>query len=377
MTQTSSWYSFIGCCYSREAGRNEHGYASTYDAMPPTINALDESDEWAFFDCAETEEELAALLRSSFSKGKYRSHAYSTTSPKAPMREPGTGREDCCSDLGARDCSHVDLVAARAVLERTREQWMERMARLVPRKGGGASGKGTEKGVGSPELDWATLSNADRMLRAMRGDVQKAVTLFLQAMEARQRDRHLYTSMRCEPRSDLRIIGRDAVGHPAVYMCARSQQAPLADIREQCIVTFEAACKLTSDQGQVFFIFDMHGLSPKLNMDLLAMKDLTDVLGTVYAERIHKLIIVDFARGAQAIWWMLKPVLAESTRGKFNFVGRDKAESMCREYFDDEVFQSIQQSFEINRDPKSTAEDRALHARRTTMCDVPLGPPLT
>jgi hypothetical protein len=342
--------------------------------LAPTLNPLDKSEDWAFFDCVETEEELATLLRSSFA-AEHGCHRLEG-SPQLPQRgETGPGRGDCCSDFGTRDCSHVDLVAARAVLERTREQWVERMARLVPRSG--PAGKGTDKGMGSPELDWATLSTADRMLRAMSGDVQKAVAMFLQALELRQRDRQLYQSMHCEPRSDLRIIGRDALEHPTVYMCAGSQQEPLRAIRDQCVVTFEAACRLTSDQGRVFFIFDMHGLSPKLNWDPLAMKDLADTLGTVYAERILRIMIVDFSRAAQAIWYVLKPMLAPATREKFNFVGRDKAERLCRQYFDDEVFERIQQSFEINRDPKSTAEDRALHASNTTMCDVPLGPPLT
>jgi hypothetical protein len=243
-----------------------------------------------------------------------------------------------------------------------------------------AGGKGVaekEKGMaGSPELEWATLSNAHRMLRANTFDVQKAVAMFLQALELRQRDRQLYQSMHCEARSDLRIVGRDTQGHPAVYMCARSQQDSLRAIRDQCVVTFEAACRLTDEAGRVFFIFDMHGLQPQLNMDLLAIRDLADTLGTVYAERILRIMIVDFSRAAQAIWWMLKPMLSPVTRDKFNFVGRKKAEELCREYFDEEVFEKIQQSFQINRDPKSTAEERALHARRTTMCDVPLGPPL-
>merc|ERR1712232_487325 len=156
--------------------------------------------------------------------------------------------------------------------------------------------------------------------------------------------------------------------HPVIYMCARSQTTPLRTIMDQIVVTMEAACRLTSDEGTLVFVIDMHGLRSHLNMDFAALKDLADILGTVYAERIFKIIIVDFSSAANAAWWMLKPMLRPATREKFYFVGERKAKELIREMFDTATCQCICTSLDVNRDPNKTAEDRALHARRTNLC---------
>lgn len=309
-------------------------------------------DPMMFFDCAETEAELAALK-----SWRPLTDCHATKAAESDQSEGG--RPDCCSALAPLGCA--ELAAAAAVLEHTREQWSQRVIDL--RKSG-------------PELEWATLSTARRMLRANIGDAQKAVAMFLQALEFRKRDRTLFQTMRCEAWSDIRVFGRDSEAHPVVYMCAGSQTAPLRSIRDQFVVTFEAACKLTSEDGTVVFVVDMHGLKPHLNMDFSAIKDLADTLGTVYAERIFRIIIVDFSRAAQAVWWMLKPLLSPATRRKFAFVNEKQARELCQTDFDPANYERICSTFRINRDSNCTMEERALHARRTTLCDVPLGPPL-
>lgn len=303
-----------------------------------------------FFDCAETENELAAMASW---RPAADLHAMKAAASKS---EADLGRPGGC---GERGCA--DLAAAVSVLERTREQWSQRVIDF--RKGG-------------PELEWATLSTARRMLRANIGDVQKAVEMFLQALEFRARDRKLFQTMHCEARCDIRIVGQDLQAHPVIHMCARSQTEPLRSIRDQFVVTFEAACKLTTEEGTVIFVVDMHGLKPHLNMDFSAIKDLADTLGTVYAERICRIIIIDFSKAAQAAWWMLKPLLSPGTRQKFAFVGEKQAREIVSKELNAATAERVLESFRINRDPNSTAEERGLHARRTTLCDVPLGPPL-
>lgn len=68
----------------------------------------------------------------------------------------------------------------------------------------------------------------------------------------------------------------------------------LAVVRDQLLVTFEAACRLAGDMGTVAFVVDMHGLQPHLNLDMRAMKATADMLGTVYAERICRNACVCF-----------------------------------------------------------------------------------
>merc|ERR1712032_1259835 len=155
-------------------------------------------------------------------------------------------------------------------------------------------------------------------------------------------------------------------------MCARSMTENLRTVRDQFVVTFEAACMRTSEEGRVVFVIDAHGMQPHLFADLQAVKDLADVLSTVFAERISRIIIVDFSKAAQACWWMLKPFLSPATKEKFAFVSHSKARQLLTHSLDTTTHQRICNTFDVNRDKTKTAEDRALHARRTTMCDVPL-----
>lgn len=309
--------------------------------------APDCEDSRTFYDCAETEDELAAL------------RGQPPTPPKSNAED--NCRSDYCGDF--RDCS--DLALARAVLESTREEWCKKVVDLdvVLRKD-------------CPELQWATIPAARRFLKANIGQKKMAVKMFVQALELRFRDRKLYQTMRCEARSDVRVMGLDLEGHPVIYMCARSQTQPLHMLRDQIILTLEAACKLVSEMGKIAFVFDMHGLQPRLSMNITTLKDLSDVLGTVYAERICRVTVVDFSRPAQTLWWMLKPLMTETTKKKFAFVRESQARDTFRKQLGQQLYERVCRTFEINRDPNSTPQERDLQARRTTMCDVALGPPM-
>jgi len=261
---------------------------------------------------------------------------------------------------------------ASAVLRRTREKWEARMKELR-REGAELEQKA------KVSLEWATIGTARRMLKANGGkssDIQKAVDMFVQALELRFRNDQLYRTMKCQAESDCRIIGRDKQDHPTVYVCFKSQTAPARDLHDQIVVTFEAACKLTSEEGTVVFVIDFCGFRPQLNCDFAAIKDLSTMLGTVYAERICRIMVVDFARAAQAMWWLLKPILNPATVKKFAFVNESRARGLLREEFPAVDCERICETLTVNRDPTRSAEDRAVHARRTTLCDVPLGPPL-
>lgn len=274
---------------------------------------------------------------------------------------------DFCSSLVVqRDCS--DLAAARMVLHSAQERWAQKMKTV------GATLK--EATSSQPELEWATLDAARRMLKANVGNVQKAIDMLESALEMRQRDRTLFSTLRCEARSDTRVITRDLGGHPVVYFCSRSQQEPLQYMRDQFVVTFEAACKLTSEMGQVSFIVDTTGLRMSLNMDPSAIKDISEVLGTIYAERIFTVTVIDFSWAAQILWKMLKPLLSQKTQDKFFFVPATTAKEMFIKNYDEEAYDRISKTMEINRDPNKTLEELAAHARATSLVDVPLGPPM-
>lgn len=326
---------WTACCCVRDTDFNERGPLLSFE-------------EEVFYDCIETPRELV----------HGREDLASTRVVLESTREALAGRPDFRGDPAARDCM-VDLAKARAVLESTREEWSRRVMDLRTKAG--------------PELEWATLPTARRFLKANIGDVQKAVKMFLEALEVRARDRQLFQTLHCEAHSDLRILGRDLDGLPVVYMCCRSQTAPLGSVRDQLIVTLEKACKLTTEMGTVAFIVDMHGLQPHLIADIKAIKDLANVFGTVYAERICRITIVDFPLAARAVWWMVKPIFSEVTRQKFAFVSHAQALELCQRQLTDRLYMCLRRTFEVNRDPNSTPEERAMHAHCTSMCETQLG----
>ena len=71
------------------------------------------------------------------------------------------------------------------------------------------------------------------------------------ALEVRQRDFEIFNGKECEPLCDIRVFARDVERHPVVYLCTKSQKVPLHMLRKQFILTFEKACRLTLEDGQL------------------------------------------------------------------------------------------------------------------------------
>mmetsp|Transcript_113325 Transcript_113325/g.303995 ORF Transcript_113325/g.303995 Transcript_113325/m.303995 type:complete len:381 (-) Transcript_113325:25-1167(-) len=233
-----------------------------------------------------------------------------------------------------------------------------------------------QQGFGELE-EWTQPPIVRRMLRAMGGDEEEAAGLLCRAIESRARRRELYRTLRLpgEPACDMRVIGYDLDRRPTIYLCCRNQQGGLVDILPQVFLTFEAAVRLCADlaDGQVALIADMRDFSARRNMDLAAFQDLQASFGSVYADRLRFLLIVDFSWVAQAVWRACKPLLSERTRQKISFVDEAKARELVEARFPAKTRERIFTAFDINRDPGSTGEQRRAHALRTSICDVPLG----
>mmetsp|Transcript_60208 Transcript_60208/g.127545 ORF Transcript_60208/g.127545 Transcript_60208/m.127545 type:complete len:413 (+) Transcript_60208:158-1396(+) len=229
---------------------------------------------------------------------------------------------------------------------------------------------------GCPELEeWTDDETCLRMLRAVVGDEKIAGTMLVKAIECRVRDRDLYMTLTCDVHCDMRIIGRDSEHRPVVYMCAKSQVKSIKECAAQILLALEAAVRLSegAGNGKILFIADMHGFSASLNMDPFTLKDLGGTFGTVFADRFAYIMIVDFSFVAQGMWSVCKPLISERTHKKISFVGIKKAKEICKERLSVPTFDRIVSSFDINRAKGITDKEREEHARRTAICDVPLG----
>jgi len=229
---------------------------------------------------------------------------------------------------------------------------------------------------GFPELEeWTSPVHVRRMMRAINNDEKLAGTMLINAIEFRLRDRELYRSMRCPVHCDVRVIGMDRDEHPVVYMCSLNQVSNFRDISPQIYLAFEAAVRITKPGGQVVFIVDMKGFQTKLNMDRGAIKDFADSFGTIFADVLNFVLVIDFNFLAQVLWKVCQPLLSERTRKKISFANEARARDVIRERLQPASAQRVLSSFDINRDQASTVQERDLHAKRTSICDVPLGIP--
>jgi len=321
--------SWLSCC-TRES--SELSGARPVRLHLPFGKCRGLEDKQEFFDCAETNEDLFRL-RSDISIA-------STPSTRIPESEGGisfssSGWQD--TRLSQPEAVGAGEVAkAMELLRRTRRVFLERNA---------------DAGAEGPEMEWANLETARRLWRACEGNKPRADRAFLQAMEIRYRDRELYTTLRFQKCCDMRIIGYDRDKRPVVYFCAASQKEGLAFMKDQFIASLEAASRMSSagSDGQVILIVDMHGLNSRLNADFRAVTDLAETLGCVFAERMRRIIIVDFSSAAQTLWWIVKPFLSQVTQQKFSFVGANKAKILCRDELEEGTATTAIQSFEVNR----------------------------
>lgn len=380
------------CCAKREAEDSVSPRQMRWERSESWHSIPDTTEEqWAFFEesgkLAEDapllhDEEVAALKMSGTGSTKKRSSWYKLRPdcrplalvPEEAIAEP-TGDES--GGLVSPNKTQRPLTEEEERFEPkvpllaqgVREVWAERQE-------AGELDEELEQRLkdGFPELEeWTTVETCRRFLRAVQGDEATAQNMLVKAIECRLRDRQLYATLVCEVVCDCRVIGRDIDRRPTVYMCAGSQRRPLREMVPQVLLAFEAAVRLSRSDGQIVLIADMHNFTPSLNMDVVALKDLAATFGTVFADRLNCILIVDFSFVAQSLWAMMKPMLSERTRKKINFVAESKARVIARERLTTPTCDRILSAFDINRDRSSTSADREAHARRTAICDVPLG----
>mmetsp|Transcript_128959 Transcript_128959/g.223750 ORF Transcript_128959/g.223750 Transcript_128959/m.223750 type:complete len:442 (-) Transcript_128959:96-1421(-) len=385
------------CCSRRERLDSEDSLLDIARSTSSTLPA-DPEEYLRFFECAETEDELQSLLR------REERRAMLDQAPGKALGQRGTGSSSPCSASsrnrsgsptgrsGSRRWNSPEMVSAR-ILERTREAWKVRVLTAAGRHAeidicgfdlGSLKIEVDKPGLsavlarqilreGCPEIDeWATVDVAKRMLRATAGDEAMATQMLLSAVGLRVRDRRLIRSMQCKIACDARVIAKDSEGRPTVWMSAKSQSEPLKEIRDQLVLAFEACCQMQNEEETVNIIADMVGFNGRLNLDVFTLKELSDTLGTVYADKIHKIVVVDFSRAAQMVWMTIKPLMSARTQQKFAFVNGSEARRLLQQFYDAEDYKRIASSFDVNRDKTKTWEDCMMHAKRTKVGDVPL-----
>lgn len=351
------------------------GFSDHVQRQPSWDSVADPEEYVTWHECAETEEELLLRrLSNSSASGRRTPHAAEWSTDEKGVRSLTVCPEKPhgTSPKAALEEHHLSAPSAleQRVAQLTRQEWETRS------KSGSLDEELAEKlKDGFPELEeWTDTDTVRRMLRAMDNDEAEAIQLLVGAIECRVRKRDMLRSMTCEVTCDVRVIGRDIGQRPTLYLCARNQHGTLKDMIPQVFLALEAATQICAlADGQVVFIVDMYGLEMGRNMDLAALKELSRTFGTVFADRMNNILIVDFSFFAQAFWSLVKPFLSERTKSKINFVDEAEARKIAKERLAPPTCTRLFSSFTINRDTSSSKEERSLHAQRTAICDVPLG----
>jgi len=385
------WWENFACCTARDAVPGEKGISACVQRVGDGEDRgyEEEEDSAQFFDCVEIPDDYFDLGISAEARPRWWAELGQSTAALVRRRSRDFQQELRPLDLPPLDLHHFPEEAT-VCLERTclrrefgqftdgnvvnvahtvRQVWKDRI-----------DGGHLDDQLAAllkdwfPELEeWTEDEVVRRMLRAANGQEGEAVRTLARAIEHRVRERTLFQSMTCKVTCDIRVIGHDVEGRPTIYICAKSQVLPLKELKPQIFLAFETAVRLGSPDGKVNFISDMTGFSTRLNMDPFMIKDIADSFGTVFADRLNSVLIVDFSFLAQTVWSVSRPLVSENTQKKINFVGERRAREIIQERCDRQTWESVLSALEINRKTTTTSEERAAHAQRTSISDVPLG----
>jgi hypothetical protein len=118
------------------------------------------------------------------------------------------------------------------------------------------------------------------------------------------------------------LQGASASGRPLLVFRARRHRAgaaPLDDTVRLLVFALDAARAAAPPPGRVDVVFALSGLAAA-NLDVGLLRGLLELLQTHYPETLGRLYFADAPLVFWAAWRLVKPFVAEGTRGKIEFV---------------------------------------------------------
>jgi len=191
-----------------------------------------------------------------------------------------------------------------------------------------------------------------RLLKKCDGDVRRSAEKYKQGLRWREAHRELITTRKFAQGGDNRVIGADSVGRPIAYMCLKNQFLPSTQAMDHMLVCFlQAVDNLPPGVQQATHVWDLHGLSLRMNLNPLPLVYMLQAAESYFAERMHRLIIIDMPRLANVLKDTVWPLVSERTKQKVRFMTSEQA----REHFADqcpvESSSRIAKVMADNRDP--------------------------
>eukprot|EP00929_Paragymnodinium_shiwhaense_P016035 TRINITY_DN12416_c0_g1_i1.p1 TRINITY_DN12416_c0_g1~~TRINITY_DN12416_c0_g1_i1.p1 ORF type:complete len:442 (-),score=54.95 TRINITY_DN12416_c0_g1_i1:137-1339(-) len=173
---------------------------------------------------------------------------------------------------------------------------------------------------------WISEADAQRLLVATEGDAQLARTKLKQAVSWKEGTFDAW--LEADAEREMRLVAWGHGGRPMVYHCAVHQQK--GDIlAANWACCWHKSVQMASDPcSQIDIVLDCTGFQPWLNLTVTPYFKLAPSMDSFFAERIHRMIIIDFPRIAGFLWSGTKALLPPKTRQKVHFIHTSDAKSM-------------------------------------------------
>lgn len=176
------------------------------------------------------------------------------------------------------------------------------------------------------EADWVAAADVQRMLVATEGDLSLARTKLCDAVKWQARTLDAWLK-RDGPR-EMRVIARGIKQRPLIYSSAHHQRAGDILPAQWACCWHNAIVDSRDPFVQIDVVLDCYGFQPFLNLSLRPYMSLAPSLDSFFAERIHRLVLIDFPSIAQFLYTGMKPFVPQKTLEKVVFVNRASPESM-------------------------------------------------
>eukprot|EP00747_Dinoflagellata_sp_TGD_P218628 gnl/TRDRNA2_/TRDRNA2_90845_c0_seq2.p1 gnl/TRDRNA2_/TRDRNA2_90845_c0~~gnl/TRDRNA2_/TRDRNA2_90845_c0_seq2.p1 ORF type:complete len:231 (+),score=50.61 gnl/TRDRNA2_/TRDRNA2_90845_c0_seq2:258-950(+) len=175
------------------------------------------------------------------------------------------------------------------------------------------------------EAAWVTSEDVQRMLSAAKSDAAAAEEKLNTAVRWRKDTLEGWLPLR------NRLVNTVAIGRenrPLIYTNAAMQRG--GDVAPvQWAAAWDEAIQSSSDPFvKLDFVVDVTGFQPLLNLDIRPFIDLLPAERTYFAERIHRIVIIDTPTAARYIWKALRPLLPSDVVEKIFFVSRKDPQQM-------------------------------------------------
>lgn len=212
---------------------------------------------------------------------------------------------------------------------------------------------------------WVAESDVQRMLIATGGDGELARTKLCHAVDWRRSTLESWLEKDVAAVREFRLV---ALGHerrPLIYGCGVHQwRADNLPAHWACCWD-KAIAESANPYVQLDILFDCVGFQLHLNLALREYFRLAPSLNSYFAERFHKLIVLDFPPIAAFLWKAICPLLPPKTREKIVFMRRESPSDMevvFRLCPTDEMRGMLKELLDMNKEAKPATGRAKSHA---------------